>query len=71
MEKKFYFITYWQKRGGGVSHDVCWEPVPFVSEMHPAEWIDAWKRSGIRDRVIATWQEISKEDFDAFRKAFN
>lgn len=69
--KKYYYAVYWERNGNGFSHDVRMEPTPFVTDMHPAEWVKEWKKRGMRNRVLGSWQEISEEDFKLFRVAFN
>ena len=68
--KKYYYVVYWERYGNAFSHDVHMVPVAFVTDQHPAELVRSWRKRS-QGRTIGSWQEISKEDHDAFHKAFN
>ncbi len=68
----YYHITFWQRCGnryGGSG--VYYEPVTFVSDRHPFEWVDEWKKRKIENRVITNWIEITKLEYDQFRQIIN
>lgn len=72
--KKWYYIVYWERHGNAFSHDLRMEPVAFVSDLHPVEWLRSWRKLGPRgagERVIGHWQEISEAEAVEFSKVFN
>jgi hypothetical protein len=71
MEKTYYHVTYWQKTPNGTTTTHCWEPVVFVSDRHPFEWMQEWDMRNVKERVISNWQPITKKEYERFRQIVN
>jgi hypothetical protein len=59
---KYYFISYaWRRRGQE------YRLLNAVEDTHPLLWLVAMNDRGDEEYAIISYQEISQEDFQAFK----
>lgn len=65
MEKKYYFISYWWR----FKSDYVYFPNNLATDKHPLEWqkIESQKKDSDSYYYLASWQEITKEQYDLYK----